>query len=150
MITLPTLRHFIDRSQESVLQKQVAETLMFAKQAAVASRTPIAVCMSNNTSQCDNGNRYLLVFKDAFHDANLHDKKQLVTITSIALQNSQLHLRSFPLYRAAMLFLPTNNERADNGTWWYCNHDSPRWAIVVTAFGEVRLLNQKQVGYLHC
>lgn len=152
MIGLPSLRHFVDQSAHRLLQKQVAETLTFAKQAAVSLREPVIVCMSESTLKCDQGEKYLLVFADAYRDASLRDKSQLLTVTSLALQLGSLHVRSYPVYRSAMLFLPTNAERGDNGTWWYCAENAGRadWAVVVTAFGEVRLLDRKQAGYLRC
>ena len=49
-------------------------------------------------------------------------------------------MRAFPKNRTHLQFLPTGMTHAENGTFWSCDKEQVRWAIVVSQAGRARMV----------
>jgi len=148
-LTVPHLRSYFVRTQDDLLQAQLLRTIQFAQVEARARRVPVAICKTKNNNTCSgHWNDGQLVFVNENEDGIVHDKKQILAVMQPLASQGMLHLRSFPIYRDYLLFLPTGFMHSDNGTFWYCHTADklPVWAILLGQSGRTRVLYPDKWG----
>jgi hypothetical protein len=164
-ISFPSLISFYHRKSEESALYQFMHTLTYAHHEALIREIPIGLCQSKNRMTCTNEGRNetdivknkmsewkgsYIVFLDLFGDGSLKNPTQLLAVREGLKLSGQLHYRSYPFYRAYILFSPKRWMDNDNGTFWYCRHknDSPSWAILMTKSGKARVAYPDKNGQI--
>lgn len=138
-IALPALHHVSDRAQEQVALGQLIQAIESAKITAETRRVPVSLCMSQDQLTCAGGwGNSHVVFIDENAEGVLHDASQIISIVQTPLKQAKIYVRTFPVYRNNLLFLPSGFLHEDNGTFWYCHDASPAWAVIINQSGRVR------------
>lgn len=150
-IALPSLRNYIDRTHDQILQSQLLRTIQLARNEASAHHMPVSLCKSKDHLIC--GGEWAdgqLVFIDENEDGMVRDKEQILAVTQADSQRGILHWRSYPYYRDYLQFLPSGLMPSDNGTFWYCHASSelPVWAIMLSKTGKTRTAYPNKSGVI--
>lgn len=147
-ISLPSLKHLYEKSQDDKILSQLFQTIELAKFEAQTKRLSISVCASKNLKNCDGGdwNTGYLVFVDENEDGIVDDEKQIITVRQNIFPHGELHWRSFPIYRQYLHFTAAGLTRSDNGTFWHCHAQSAVWAVILNKQGRAYTAYPDQQG----
>ena len=125
---IPSLRSYVERTRDQLLQQQIILAIRTAHHEAKRLGEPVALCRAAEA----------LFIKD--------QHAQLIRHFAIKVDDGQLHWRSYPYYRSCLAF---NAYAVDNATFWYCRskQSSPAWAVTLSHTGLVQTIypNHKEV-----
>ena len=127
-ITLPSEKLFFNNTVDQLAAYQLLRAIQLARQEAMVRGSKVTLCQSQDARNCGGDWRDGYIIQ-----AN---QKTLFSFKSKAF----IHWRAFPKTRTDLQFLPNGMTYAENGTFWYCDQDKVRWAIVISQSGRARMV----------
>lgn len=129
---LPTLRGYLERSHDQVIQQQLVQVMRFAQQTADARGITVGVARQVDA---------LVAFVDTTKDGLIQHESQVIYRSRLNLYKGELYWRAYPQYRHYFVFNPRPAVVADNGVFWYCRAKQrrPAWAVMVNKASQVQV-----------
>jgi Tfp pilus assembly protein FimT len=127
-------------TKERVLLHEAQHLMQMSQQESWIRGTPIAVCLSKNSYQCDVGDaKSILVFVNPKKDG-IPNKAGLLGQVKVNNNENSFRLRSFPKSRKFLL-LNKHQLFGDNATIFYCNQKTKKliWKIKISQFGNISI-----------
>lgn len=148
VISVPSLLTLHQNEQGNELKSQLKHALMLTKTEAIATHDTLAFCMGHDNTCASAPITSGLIYTDIFHDGILHDNNQLRGNITFPTFHGELHFRSFPHYRSALLFKARDWVESDNGTFWLClkKGGKPQWGITINRFAMIHDLTANAKG----
>jgi type IV fimbrial biogenesis protein FimT len=149
-IALPGAQHFIQQTQDEILQQKIINAIELAKNESQIRRLPTGLCKSKNQTSCEDGGEWgegQLIFMDENKDGVISNPEQIISVirSKSISAHGKLYWRSFPNYRNYLSFSPTGLMKSDNGIFWHCHSVSlsssslPAWAIILNKMARIRI-----------
>ncbi len=129
VLTLPSYREFLVKSQDQVMSAQLLRAINLTRSEAIARNAVVSLCKNQDGYIIFSADKIIYKFRDISRDGILN-------------------WRAFPLDRDKLQFLPSGWPNAENGTFWYCHHaaKNPAWAIVLSQSGRARIVYPDKAG----
>jgi Tfp pilus assembly protein FimT len=134
-IALPSLRVYLQKTHDQLIQQQLVQTVQFAERTADASGMTVGISFDKQSNT-------LLVFQDKNKNGLIQQESQVLYRQHLTLNSGQLFWRSYPYYRHYFVLMPRNVSTTDNGAFWYCRvkQDKPAWAVMVTRTTQTQVV----------
>lgn len=123
----PSLRGYLNHTDDQLLQQHIVQIIRFAQQEANANDALVTLSI---------GKEWLVAI----------DGKVLYR-AAIKPQAGRLHWRSYPSYREYLSFYPQDQANTDNATYWYCEYQqtTPKWSIAMSKSGQTQIMRPDSV-----
>lgn len=138
ILAVPAQQIFYTRTNEKIVCSELEQAINLTRNEAIMRDSLVVLCKSDDQKTCNEigKNGYIIIA----------DKTVLYSFQNHLVEN--LHWRAFPKDQTYLEFLPSGLPNAENGTFWYCPkpNQNPRWAIVMSQSGRLRVVNPDASG----
>lgn len=127
-LTLPLSNYFLNAMQSQLVEKDLDDSIQFARQSALTLNQTVSLCASSDALHC----------ADKWSAGwTVRNGDSILSTTHLAESNS-LRSRFFPANTHDITFTRDGRLQSMNGTFWYCHAGKIRWAIIISKVGRTK------------